>query len=154
MPGGLDKVLSLRDCTKYFNVVDELNWDTLDKYEAHIRTVYYVEYNKKEWILSKCSCIFWAKNYFCHHVVGLAVENKKVQYLDVHKQIEIGRTRPRGQPKKTASALVRQDDYISSDTSESDSDSVDSEESSEPVKIIKKKTAAKRGPKPKNKKKL
>ncbi len=89
MPGGLDKVLSLRDCTKYFNVVDELNWDTLDKYEAHIRTVYYVEYNKKEWILSKCSCIFWAKNYFCHHVVGLAVENKKVQYLDVHKQIEI-----------------------------------------------------------------
>ena len=48
--------------------------------------------------------------------------NKKVHDLDVQKHIGIGRTRPRGQPNKTASSFFKQDDYIRFDTSESDSD--------------------------------
>ena len=50
---------------------------------------------------------FWNKKNFCHHVIGLAVLKKKSHYKDVHKQIPIGQTRPRGQPKKTSSALTR-----------------------------------------------
>ena len=63
-------------------------------------------------------------------------------YLDVHKQIKIGQNRLRGQPKKTATALKRQQDYISSDSSEADSDSVDSDNS--PVKKTVKKVLKKK----------
>ena len=100
-----------------YTIVDELSWETFDEYKQHIRTINYVNYEKKPWITSKCSCEYWAKNYFCHHVVGLAVINNKAHYQDVHKQIMIIKKRKPGQPKKTTSALRKQDDYISSDTS-------------------------------------
>ena len=70
MPSGLEKVLSLRDCTKYFNIVRDMNWDTFDDYVNHIGAINYVEFCKKYWLKSKCSCSFWAKNYFCHHEQG------------------------------------------------------------------------------------
>ena len=75
--------------------------------------------------MSACSCQWWAKNYFCHHVIGLAVSKKKALYLDIHMTIPIGLTRQRGQPKKTASALEKQtgDKLSSSDSSSSDTDS-------------------------------
>ena len=38
---------------------------------------------------------FWAKNYVCHHVVGLAVFKKKAAYQDIHMQIAICQTIPR-----------------------------------------------------------
>ena len=71
----------------------------------------------------------------------------------MHKQIKIGQSRQRGQPKKTASALVRQQgDYKSSDSSVSASDT-GSDEAPPPKKttekIVAKKPAKKRGPKPK-----
>ena len=78
MPGGLETKLSNRDWPKYFNIVDEKRWDTFDDYTEHIRTVHYVEWKSKEWIKSRCSCVYWAKNYFCKHVVGLAVFKKKM----------------------------------------------------------------------------
>ena len=55
---------------------------------------------------------------------------KKIAYKDIHKQIPIGQSRSRGQPKKTKGALERQDDYSSS------TDSVDSspESVASPVK--------------------
>ena len=110
----------------------------------------------KDWLTSKCSCVFWAKNYKCHHVVGLAVFKGRAVYQDLHKTIPIGQNRPRGQPKKTAGALIRQTDRKSSDSS---SDSTDSDPS--PIKKVVKKGAKKgqqskdlpkkRGRKPKQK---
>ena len=144
MSTGLEKSISTKECGKYFKIVDDLSWGSFKEYEEHIRTINYVQYDKKTWLLSRCSCVYWAKNYHCHHVVGLAVKNNKVAYLDVHKQIKIGQNRLRGQPKKTATALKRQQDYISSDSSEADSDSVDSDNSpvKKPVKkVLKKKEA-------------
>ena len=44
--------------------------------------------------------MFWAKNYFCHHFVGLAAFKKKCVFLDIHKEIAIGQT----------NALTRQDE--------------------------------------------
>ena len=57
--------------------------------------------------------------------------------------IMIGQTRPRGQPKKTAKSLVRQDDGISSDTSSS-AKATDSEPSR--IKKVKAKKVAKKAP--------
>jgi len=58
-------------------------------------------------------------------------------------QIEIGHTRKRGQPKKTASALNKQKDYSSSSDSTSSSDS-DSDSEPSPVKKVPKKRVLKK----------
>lgn len=137
MPAGQEKALSFRDCTKYFNKIDELSWSTLKEYEEHVWTLNYVSFNKKDWVLSQCSCVWLAKNYYCHHVIALAVERKKVAYKDVHMQIPIGQNRPRGQPKKTASALTKQNDFSSS--SDSSSTDTNSELSSVKNKNVNKK---------------
>ena len=154
IPGGWDKGLTSRDCVKYFKTINEKVWQTFDDYSDHIRTVHVVKFEKKDWLKSHCSCVYWAKNYFCHHVVGLAVSKKKAVFQDIHMNIPIGQTRPRGQPKKTASALTRQKGVaVSSDSS---ADSTKSEEPSplkkkRPTKKQQKKTPKKRGPKPKSK---
>jgi len=117
---GSESKLSSRTVSKYFNIVDELKWDTFDDYVSHVHTINYVSFVKQDWITSVCSCVFLAKNYYCHHIIGLAVHKGKAAYLDIHKQIPIGQSRPRGQPKKTTSALVYQEDGpLSSDSSAS-----------------------------------
>ena len=123
MPAGLEKSLSTTDCSKYFKIVNEKSWADFDEYKNHIKTINYVERNSKDWIKSRCSCVYWAKN--CHHVVGPAVTKKKCAYLVIHMEIPIGQSRPRGKPKKTASALTKQSEIILSDTSSSDSETSD-----------------------------
>ena len=149
IPGGNDKRLSVRNCTKFFKIIDDLSWESFDDYKSHIRTVHYVQWFSKDWIKSVCCCVFWAKNYFCHHVVGLAAFKKKCVFLDIHMEIAIGQTRPRGQPKKTANALTRQEEIVSSDSSTECSDG--SDPSPIKKKVTKKSTQSvpkKRGPKP------
>ncbi len=155
MPGGPEKSLSVREITKYFNIIDEKRWKTFDEYANHVNTINYVSFNKKDWLMSVCSCEWWAKNYFCHHVIGLAVSKKKAVYLDIHMTIPIGHTRPRGQPKKTASALEKQQDALVSSSDSSSSDT-DSDPSPLKKKVVPQKLKAKgstqqkkRGPKPK-----
>ena len=65
-------------------------------------------------------------------------------------QIPIGQSRPRGQPKKTTSALTKQNDLISSDT-ESD-DTVDSKPSPLKKKLLKKVPKAEYKPKKRDRK--
>ena len=100
----------------------------------HIRTVHYVEWVSKDWIKSRCSCVYWSKVYFCHHVVGLAIFKKKAAYLDIHMCIDIGQTKPRGQPKKIASALTKQNDVSVS----TDSSAISAESEPSPLKTVKK----------------
>ena len=145
-------------------MVNELEWRSLEEYANNIFSINYVQWKSRDWIKSKCSCEYWAKNYFCHHVIGLAVFKKNEKFLDIHMEIPIGQTRARGQPKKTASALNKQCDNlpISSDSSSVDTSSADTDPSpvKKVVKKITKKKASqasltttlpkKRGPKPKN----
>ena len=136
--------------TKYFNIVDQLSWAKFDEYADHIGTIHYVKFNKKEWLKSVYSCWFWAKNYYCKHTIGLAVYKKRVVYKDIHKTIQIGQTRPRGQPRKTKSALDKQADYSSSsETSSSESSSSSSLVLKKKIIPKKKNAPKKRGPKPK-----
>ncbi len=151
---GIDTKLSKRDCSKYFNIVDQTSWANFDEYSSHINKIRFIKFNKNDWLKSQCSCSYWAKNYFCNHVIGLAVIKKQVVFKDIHKVIPIGQTRPRGQPKKTKGALEKQQDYSSSSSSEDSS--VVSEES--PKKVVSKKGyqkklfPKKRGRKPKSQK--
>jgi len=152
IPAGLEKAISQRDCTKYFTIIEDKSWGSFDNYASHIRTIHYIKYEKKDWLKSKCSFEYWAKNYHCHHTVGLAVYKKKAAYLDIHMEIPIGQTRARGQPKKTASALNKQDGdgKISSDSSSSDS--TDDSDPSPVKKVVKKKTTNKSLPKKRGRK--
>lgn len=43
MPGGLERKLSARNISKYFNLVDELRWETFDEYVKDIHTINYVK---------------------------------------------------------------------------------------------------------------
>ena len=84
---------------------------------------------------------------------------KKAHFLDIHMEIPIGQTRGRGQPKKTASALVTQDDglELSEDSSQDDDEEDPSPIKKKTVKKTVKKNEKntqqpnKRGPKPKQK---
>lgn len=128
-----------------------------DEYAKHVSKINYIEYDKIDWLKSKCSCCYWAKNYFCSHVIGLAVAKKKIAYKDIHKQIPIGQSRSRGQPKKTKGALEKQDDYSSStDSLDSSPESVASPEQQKAPKktYVKKRSPKKRGRKPKLNKSL
>jgi len=122
MPSGLESKLSALTVKEYFNIVNEMSWKCFDSYVDQVREITYVKFNKKNWKNSFCSCVYWAKNYYCHHVIGVAVMKKKAHFLDVHMEIPIGQTRGRGQPKKTASALETQDDglELSEDSSQDD----------------------------------
>ncbi len=148
MASGLESKLSKLSCKKYFNIVDERRWSNFDEYKSHIHSINYVEFNRKDWIKSKCSCVWWAKNYCCHHVIGLAVSKKKCEYKDVHMLIPIGISRGRGQPKKTATALTRQEENfkVSEDSASSDN-SDDSDPSPVKRKVVVKKTTKKTTPK-------
>ena len=147
MPSGLEKSLTLKDCKKYFKIVSDQSWISFDDYKNHIRTINYVDWVTKDWIKSKCSCVFWAKNYYCHHVVGLAVYKGRAIYQEIHMSIPIGQTRPRGQPKKTAKALTKQQGETKS--SESLSESSDSDPPAIKKVVKKKAEPKKRGRKPK-----
>ena len=157
MPAGEEKTLSRKDCKLYFNRVEQANWTSFDEYAKHVSKINYIEYDKIDWLKSKCSCCYWAKNYFCSHVIGLAVAKKKIAYKDIHKQIPIGQSRSRGQPKKTKGALEKQDDYSSStDSLDSSPESVASPEQQKAPKktYVKKRSPKKRGRKPKLNKSL
>ena len=45
---GEEKLLSSRDVTKYFNIVDQLSWSRFDEYVDHIGTLHYVNFSKKK----------------------------------------------------------------------------------------------------------
>ena len=99
--------------------------------------------------------LFWSKNHYCHHVVSVAVHKKQAKFKDIHKQIPIGQTRPRGQPKKTTSALNHQlsEQLTTDSSSESSSDSSEEEVTIKPTHQVKRKNgalankkSAKRGP--------
>ena len=78
------------------------NWKDFDTFKTKIGSLHYKELNKlNTWLHSKCSCQHWMKNYFCHHVIYIAVNHKLAQFLDIHMTIPIGQTRSVGRPKGT-----------------------------------------------------
>jgi hypothetical protein len=98
-------------------------------------SLYYIELNKNTWLHSKCSSQHWKKNYFCHHVIYIAVNHKFAQFLDTHMTIPIGQTRSVGRPK----GMKGNDRQVSS----SDSEKITKQKEKIKKKLNKKKTGPK-----------
>ena len=78
----------------------------------------YIQINKKNWLLSKCSCS-WCKNYLCKHTIGVCAKQAFLEFSTQAKEIPIGKNRKRGRPKATASALEFQEENLFSDGDDS-----------------------------------
>jgi len=62
------------------------------------------------------------KNYFCYHVIYIAVNHKLAQFLDIHMTIPIGHARSIGRPKGTKGNDKQVSSSDSSEISSSDSE--------------------------------
>jgi hypothetical protein len=67
-----------------------------------------VALNVVKWEDSTCSCVFFAKNYTCYHIVALAVIKKLATIPPRFKNVPIGQKPKRGRPSKAKPALERQ----------------------------------------------
>jgi hypothetical protein len=71
-----------------------------------------------------CSCWYWCKNYKCKHIISVAYRakdsNKQINFnwLNEHKNIQLGQKRKPGRPALMKKALQYQDneEYVFSDT--------------------------------------
>ena len=79
----------------------------------------YIQINKKNWLLSKCSCSLWCKNYLCKHTIGVCAKQAFFEFSTQAKEIPIGKNRKRGRPKATVSALEYQEENLFSDGDDS-----------------------------------
>ncbi len=135
IPGGNETVLKNKDCKNYFKQLEN-GWRDFDSYKGTIGSLHYIQFEKDNWLNSRCFCQHWMKNYFCHHVVFIAVTHKLVEFADIHQTVPIGKTRSVGRPKEINKKAQKS-------SSESEASTSDSE------KIEKQKVTKKRGRKPK-----
>ncbi len=56
-----------------------------------------IEFNDKEWKLSKCSCYKWCKEYICKHILAFAERKGIIAYPIQAKSVKVGCNRRRGQ---------------------------------------------------------
>ena len=120
------------------------NWKDFDTFKTKIGSLHYKELNKlNTWLHSKCSCQHWMKNYFCHHVIYIAVNHKLAQFLDIHMTIPIGKTRSVGRPKGTKGNDKQVSSSDSSEISSSDSEKITKKKERSKKKLNKKKTGPK-----------
>ena len=83
-----------------------------DSFVGSILKVKLIRLNKCKWSDSKFSCGFYMKNYFCYHVIALAVNEKLLEIPNEYKNIAIGAKPKRGRKKKTdVGGLRRQPIY-------------------------------------------
>ena len=71
------------------------------------------------------------KNYYCHHVIYIAVNHKLTQYLDTYITITIGQTRSVGRPKGMKGNDKQVSSSDSSEISSSDSEKLQSKKKKE-----------------------
>ncbi len=83
------------------------------------------------------------KNYYCHHVIYIAVNHKLTQYLDTYITITIGQTRSVGRPKGMKGNDKQVSSSDSSEISSSDSEKITKQKEKSKKKLNKKKTGPK-----------
>ena len=78
-------------------------------FEQVVKKIKIINLNRDKWTESKCSCRWYLKNYFCFHVIALAVNEKLTEIPMDYKNIPIQSKPKRGRKPKAISALIRQD---------------------------------------------
>ena len=144
LPVGDEAKLTEDYCKGYFKRIQNQDFDDFDDYKSKIHLLNYIILDKENWELSKCSCSFWMKNYYCKHIIYLATEKRLAEFKEIHKTIEIGKSRGPGRPSQTQSCYKRQE------TQEEES-GTDTEDSEMKEKVNRRKVAVKEKRNKKNK---
>ena len=71
-----------------------------DSFVECIIKVKIIQLNNSKWSDSICSCSWYMKNYFCYHLIALAVNEGLVEIPNEYKNIAIGAKPKRGRKKK------------------------------------------------------
>ncbi|RMZ99193.1 hypothetical protein BpHYR1_051645, partial [Brachionus plicatilis] len=98
---------------------DELNMDyakglysklnnDFDQLVALFKNVRIIKFNKDSWVCSSCTCSYYLRNYFCYHLIVVAVVKKLVEIPNKYKKCSIEPKAKRGRKANAAKALVRQ----------------------------------------------
>jgi hypothetical protein len=80
----------------------------LDGLTELIRDVRIVRFKKEDWTTSSCTCSYFLKNYFCYHLIVLAVVEYLVEIPNNCKNVSIEPKSKRGRKANAAKALVTQ----------------------------------------------
>ena len=80
----------------------------LDKFIECVKSVKMIKLDRDNWAKSKCSCSWFQKNYFCYHIIALAVNEKLVEIPLEYKLVVIESKPKRGRKPKAKVGLVRQ----------------------------------------------
>ena len=73
------------------------------------RAIKCISLDKAKWSDSKCSCSYFLKNYFCYHLIALAVNEGLLEIPLAYKNIAIGAKPKRGRkPKAVVGGKKRQ----------------------------------------------
>ena len=67
-----------------------------------------IKFNSAKWEDSKCSCSYYLKNYFCYHLIAIAVNEKVLNIPNEYKNVPIEAKPKRGRKPKAKKALVRE----------------------------------------------
>ena len=106
------KCVTKNQCREITQQMDECLYDDFDDMVIQINEIRMVKLNLECWENSECNCENWLKFYKCNHIISLAARLKLCSFAQVAYSIPILHKRKRGQPAKTASALLRQPNEI------------------------------------------
>ena len=80
----------------------EFSFDELNK---RLERVHKVCLNRDDWLKSKCTCSWFQKNYYCYHIMVVAVKEKLFEIPLEYLPIQIEANKARGKPSKMTKAL-------------------------------------------------
>lgn len=83
----------------------DLSFDKLVSFQRGLSKVFL---DRKNWSNSRCSCIFFFKNYYCFHIIALAVNQKLLTMPLKYNNKAIAPKAKAGRPAKAKKCLVRQ----------------------------------------------
>ena len=84
---------------------------------ALINSIHVINLRRDCWELSECTCKNWSKYLKCDHVIAVAFKLKLCSFSSIAYSIPISHKGRRGQPAKTASALIRQPSELQNELS-------------------------------------
>lgn len=89
---------------KNFNKLN-LNFDSLVSLMVRLNLVIL---DRSKWNESKCTCSTFLKNYFCFHIIVVAVNENLLLIADKYKKVQIGIKKKPGRKPQAKKALVKQ----------------------------------------------
>ena len=64
--------------SKLFTNINQVKIRDFDNVVSSFQKVKKVSLNRTTWTSSRCSCAYYLKNYFCYHIVAVAVQERLI----------------------------------------------------------------------------